>query len=60
MIETLKADSKESKRTRGGKRSGAGRKPNLGRALAGVRAKTAADILATIDTQVLVDDLLKA
>ena len=53
-------DSKQSKRTHGGKRPGAGRKPNLAkRVLAGVRAKNAADILAGIDTQALVDDLLK-
>jgi hypothetical protein len=56
-------DSKQSdepKRSRGGKRPGAGRKPNLAkRILAGVKAKTAADILAGIDTQALVDDLLK-
>jgi hypothetical protein len=53
-------ESRQSKRSHGGKRRGAGRKPNLAKCLlAGVRAKTAADILATIDTQALVNDLLK-
>jgi hypothetical protein len=56
----IRSDSKDSKRSRGSKRPGAGRKPNLAkRVLAGVKAKTAADILAGIDTQALVDDLLK-
>jgi hypothetical protein len=55
-----RVESKESKQSRGGKRPGAGRKPNLAkRLLSGVKAKTAADILAKIDTEALVDDLLK-
>jgi hypothetical protein len=54
------SDSNESKRSRGGKRPGAGRKPNIAkRLLSGVKARTAGDILATIDTQAIVDDLLK-
>jgi hypothetical protein len=52
--------SEESKPKRGGKRTGAGRKPNIAkRLLSGVKAKTAADILSKIDTEALVDDLLK-
>jgi hypothetical protein len=59
-LELSKPQSKPAIERRGGKRPGAGRKPNLAkRVLAGVKAKTAADILAGIDSQALVDDLLK-
>jgi hypothetical protein len=54
------SQSDESKRTRGGKRPGAGRKPNLAkRILAGVKPMTAAEALAGIDVQAIVHDLLK-
>jgi hypothetical protein len=53
-------DSKESKRSRGGRRPGAGRKPNIAkRSLSGVKPLTAAEALAGIDVQEIVHDLLK-
>jgi hypothetical protein len=53
-------DSKESKRARGGKRPGAGRKPNLAkRLLSGVKPITAAEALDGIDVREIVHDLLK-
>jgi hypothetical protein len=56
----METDSRPIKKQHGGRRSGAGRKPNLAKlVLAGAKSKTAADILATIDTQKLVNDLLK-
>jgi hypothetical protein len=52
--------SEESKPKRGGKRPGAGRKPNIAkRLLAGVKPVTAAEALAGIDVQAIVHDLLK-
>ena len=54
------ADSKESKRARGGKRPGAGRKPNIAkRLLSGVKPITAAEALDGIDVREIVHDLLK-
>jgi hypothetical protein len=55
-----RAQSDKLKSKRGGKRPGAGRKPNLAkRLLSGVKATTAADILSRIDTEAVVNDLLK-
>jgi len=54
------ADSGESKPKRGGKRPGAGRKPNIAkRLLSGVKPMTAAEALEGIDVQAIVHDLLK-
>ena len=53
-------DSSESKRARGGRRPGAGRKPNIAkRLLAGVKPATAAEALEGIDVKAIVHDLLK-
>jgi hypothetical protein len=53
-------DPTESKRAHGGKRPGAGRKPNIARRLlSGVKPVTAAEALAGIDVQAIVHDLLK-
>jgi hypothetical protein len=53
-------DSRESKRSRGGKRPGSGRKPNIAkRLLAGAKPATAAEALAGIDVRAVVHDLLK-
>ena len=50
----------ESKPKRGGRRPGAGRKPNLAkRLLSGIKPTTAADILSRIGTAAVVNDLLK-
>jgi hypothetical protein len=52
--------SEESKKSRGGKRPGAGRKPNIAkRLLSGVKPITAAEALAGVDVQEIVHDLLK-
>jgi hypothetical protein len=52
--------SDESKPKRGGKRQGAGRKPNIARRLlSGVKPVTAAEALDGIDVQAIVHDLLK-
>jgi hypothetical protein len=52
--------SEESKPRRGGKRPGAGRKPNIARRLlSGVKPMTAAEALSGIDVQAIVHDLLK-
>ena len=52
--------SEESKPRRGGKRPGAGRKPNIAKRLLGsVKPVTAAEALAGIDVQAIVHDLLK-
>jgi hypothetical protein len=54
------SDSKESKPARGGKRPGAGRKPNIAkRLLNGVKPVTAAEALEGIDVRAVVHDLLK-
>jgi hypothetical protein len=54
------AESTESKTKRGGKRPGAGRKPNLARRLLkGVKPATAAEALEGIDVKAIVHDLLK-
>jgi hypothetical protein len=48
----LRGDSDESKPKRGGKRPGAGRKPNLAKRLASVlKPMTAAEILQQVDVQ---------
>jgi hypothetical protein len=53
-------DSTDSKGKRGGRRPGAGRKPNLAkRLLSGVKPLTAAEALEGIDVRVIVHDLLK-
>ena len=53
-------DSKESKPQRGGKRPGAGRKPNYAkRLLSGVKPVTAAEALEGVDVRAIVHDLLK-
>src|SRR5215472_5707237 len=53
-------DSNESKPKRGGKRPGAGRKPNYAkRLLSGVKPLTAAEALEGIDVKAVVHDLLK-
>ena len=58
--ESRQADSNESKRKRGGKRPGAGRKPNYAkRLLSGVKPLTAAEALEGIDVKAVVHDLLK-
>jgi len=52
--------SVESKPKHGGHRPGAGRKPNLAkRLLGGANRATAADVLAKIDVEAVVNDLLK-
>jgi hypothetical protein len=57
---SLPGESNESKSVRGGRRPGAGRKPNLAkRLLSGVKPVTAAEALAGIDVQAIVHDLLK-
>ncbi len=54
------ADSNESKPQRGGKRPGAGRKPNIAkRLLSSVKPITAAEALTGVDVQAIVHDLLK-
>ena len=54
------AVSNESKPRRGGKRPGAGRKPNYAkRLLSGVKPLTAAETLEGIDVKAVVHDLLK-
>jgi hypothetical protein len=56
----VQSDSNESKRGRGGKRPGAGRKPNIAkRLLSGVKPVTAAEALEGIDVKAVVHDLLK-
>ena len=56
----LQSDSAESKNKRGGRRPGAGRKPNLAkRLLSGVKPMTAAEALEGIDVRAVVHDLLK-
>src|SRR5215470_7580353 len=56
----LQDDSNESKPKRGGKRPGAGRKPNLAkRLLSGVKPLTAAEALEGIDVKAVIHDLLK-
>jgi hypothetical protein len=53
-------DSTESKNKRGGRRPGAGRKPNLAkRLLSGVKPLTAAEALEGVDVRAIVHDLLK-
>ena len=53
-------ESTESKTKRGGKRAGAGRKPNLAKhLLKGVKPATAAEALEGIDVRAIVHDLLK-
>ena len=53
-------ESKESKSQRGGKRAGAGRKPNYAkRLLSGVKPVTAADALEGVDVRAIVHDLLQ-
>lgn len=60
---TPEARSRESKPKhvgRGGRRPGAGRKPDLAkRLLSGIKAITAAELLSKIDTEAVVNDLLK-
>jgi hypothetical protein len=54
------ADSSESKPKRGGRRPGAGRKPNLAkRLLSGVKPMTAAEALEGVDVRAIVHDLLR-
>jgi hypothetical protein len=56
----LQSDSTRSKRSHGGNRPGAGRKPNIAkRLLAGVKPVTAAEALEGIDVRAIVHDLLK-
>src|SRR5262250_2162156 len=58
--ETPQADSSESRHKHGGKRPGAGRKPNYAkRLLSGVKPLTAAEALEGIDVKAVVHDLLK-
>ena len=53
-------ESDESKPKRGGKRPGAGRKPNYAkRLLSGVKPVTAAEALEGVDVRAIVHDLLK-
>src|SRR5499425_3537189 len=55
-----KPQSEQSKPKRGGKRPGAGRKPNYAkRLLSGVKPLTAAEALEGIDVKAVVHDLLK-
>ena len=54
------SNSDESKRKRGGKRPGAGRKPNYAkRLLSAVKPVTAAEALEGVDVRAIVHDLLK-
>ena len=53
-------ESEDSKRTRGGRRQGAGRKLNIAkRLLAGIKPITAAEAMEGIDVREIVHDLLK-
>ena len=58
--ESESRESDESKPKRGGKRPGAGRKPNYAkRLLSGVKPVTAAEALEGVDVRAIVHDLLK-
>ena len=54
------ADSTESKPGRGGKRPGAGRKPDLvKRMIKGLKAATAMEVLGTVDVEKVIGEIFK-
>lgn len=56
----LRGESDESKSKRGGKRAGAGRKPNIAKRLARqVTHATAGEILGSLDTEAMFRDIFK-
>jgi len=59
-VTELQADSKESKSNRGGRRPGAGRKPNPTKLLRGVSRETLAVAVANIDIATVLAGLLRS
>jgi hypothetical protein len=60
MIETLNGDSAPIKKQRGGRRPGAGRKPNLSKRLAArLTPATAGEVLSEIDVMAIYRDIFK-
>ena len=60
MIETLNGDSAPIKKQRGGRRPGAGRKPNLSKRLAArLTPATAGEVLTEIDVMAIYKDIFK-